>query len=410
MISLRNLTLATLILMTGFTTRTPGQPGGKLSDDARAVVQGNNVFASDLYAQLSKKEGNLFFSPYSISTALGMTYAGAKGETEKQMAQTLHFGLTQEKLHPAFAELIKHLNATGDKRPYQLSVANALWGQKNFTFLPGFVKLTNDSYGAGFKEVDFVGATEEARKTINAWVEKETKDKIKELLKPGILTIDTRLVLTNAIYFKSAWETPFPKANTKPGDFTLASGNKVQVPMMQKNDRIAYVDGGTFQAVKLPYKGHALSMVVLLPKKADGIADLEKSLTAAQLAKWIKDMKPHQVDVKLPKFKTTSEFSLKKELSAMGMSIAFVFGQADFSGISTQQKLFIKEVVHKAFVDVHEEGTEAAAATAVIIDTESKPVQLPPATFHADHPFTFAIYENQTGSILFMGRVNNPIE
>jgi serpin B len=399
--------LAALGLLIGLGGAITAQPLPKPSADAATVAKDNSIFACDLHAQLSKQDGNLFYSPYSISSALAMTYAGAKGQTAEQMAQTLHFGLPPEKLHAAFAELIKHMNAEGKNRPYQLSVANSLWGQKNYTWTPGFLDLLNKNYGAGFQEVDFVKATEEARKFINTWVEKQTNDKIKELLEPGILNPDTRLVLTNAIYFKSAWQNKFPKDGTQPADFTLADGKTVKASMMHKNEAMAYLDGDAFHAVKIPYKGNALSMIVLLPKKADGLADLEKKVTAAQLNQWLAAMKPRQVDLKLPKFKVTSEFSLKKVLSDMGMPIAFS-GDADFSGISTQHKLFIQAVIHKAFVDVHEEGTEAAAATAVVVGKVSAPLPPPPATFHADHPFTFLIYENQTGSILFTGRVNNP--
>jgi serpin B len=379
------------------------------SADAKTVAQDGNAFACDLYARLQKEEGDIFFSPYSISTALAMTYAGAKGKTAEEMATVLHFDLPPDKLHAGFAELVKRFNAQGEKRPYQLSVANRLWGQKGFTFLPAFLNLTTDKYGAGLEELDFVKQTEESRKIINAWVEKQTNDKIKDLLQKGDIETTTRLVLTNAIYFKAAWASKFLADSTKPGDFTLANGTKVKVPLMAKFEHLGYFDGGTFQALNIPYKDYALSMVVLLPRQADGLPALEKQLTAANLKQWSNKMTTHNVNLKLPKFKTTSRFNLGQTLSDMGMPTAFNPDKADFSGMTTQDQLYISKVIHKAFVDVHEIGTEAAAATAVIMNAPiGLPPKLPQATFHADRPFLYLIQENQTGAILFMGRLTNP--
>ncbi|MCI0456905.1 MAG: serpin family protein [Gemmataceae bacterium] len=393
-----------LVLGVALAVPAAGQPQPRLNPDTATLVKDNNTFALDLYRQLAQKDGNLFFSPYSISNALAMTYSGARGQTATEMEKTLHFSLGQQRLHPAFHELIGQLGAKG--RKYQLTVANRLWGQKEYGFLPDFLKLTEASYGAGLKEVDFIKATEEARKAINAWVEQQTNDKIKELIKPGILTVDTRLVLTNAIYFKAAWMHPFREKATAPGMFHLADGKQVKVPMMRGGVRTNYLKGDTFEALELPYEQRDLSMVVLLPKKADGMAAFEKMLTPANLSAWLRKLSDHQVDVTLPKFKITAEFMLKDTLSQMGMPIAFQRGKADFSGMTSREKLFISHVVHKAFVDVNEAGTEAAAATAVVIERESAP---PPATFRADRPFVFLIRDNRTGSILFVGRVSNPV-
>lgn len=380
----------------------------KLSDDAKTAAKGNNVFALNLYAQLAKEDGNVFFSPYSISSALAMTYAGAKGKTADEMASTLHFSLPQDKLHPAYGELVGYYNAKGAKRPYQLSVANALWGQNGFNFQPEFLKITDKDYGAKLTNLDFVGDSEGARETINKWVEKETNDKIKDLIAKGVLNSDTRLVLTNAIYFKSAWMNKFWKESTKDEDFTVNAGTKVKAKMMHKNEKLQYMKGDNFSIVSIPYEQHALSMIILLPNKDAKLVDLEKELTTANMDKCLKELKQHQVDLKLPQFKFTSQFMLSKTLSAMGMQTAFTPGAADFSGMSTQGKLFLQQVIHKAFVDVHEEGTEAAAATAVVVGVTSLPPPLPPATFHADRPFVFAIQDNATNNILFMGRVSNP--
>jgi serpin B len=375
--------------------------------DRAAAVKGNTEFACDLYAKLRGQDGNLFFSPYSISTALAMTRAGARGETADQMDKTLHFTLKGDKLHAAFGELIKEAN--GDpkdaKRGYQLSTANALWGQKGFSFLPEFVKLTKDDYGAGLNEVDFVGATEDARKTINAWVEKETRDKIKDLLPQGVLTTDTRLVLTNAIYFKGDWASQFKKDLTKEEPFAVAADKKVNAPLMHQKATFRYYDGGSFQALEMPYAGKDLAMVVLLPKKADGLPDLEKDLTADRLTGWVGKLNEAEVDVALPKFKTTSQFSLKPTLSEMGMSQAFT-NAADFSGMDGKKDLQITDVIHKAFVDVNEEGTEAAGATGVIVGLKSE--RAPTPEFRADHPFVFLIRDTRSGGVLFLGRVADP--
>jgi serpin B len=376
-----------------------------VSPDLAQVARDNNQFALELYARLAEKPGNRFFSPYSISNALAMTYAGAGGKTAEEMASTLHFALEPDRFHRGFGELVRALQSEGAKRKYQLRVANRLWGQKDYGFLPNFLKLSEHTYGAGLKEVDFENATEEARKTINAWVEDETNKKIKELLKPGILTVDTRLVLTNAIYFKAAWLRPFEKKATKPGDFTTADGKKVKAEMMHAHHRARFLDGGNFQALDLPYEGNELSMFVFLPKKADGLAELEKSLTIGNLEKWLPKMRDYIVDISVPKFKVTDEFLLNDVLKEMGIKLAFDARRADFSNMTSRDQLFIKHVIHKAFVDVNEAGTEAAAATAVVMEARSLP---PPAIFRADHPFVYLIRDNRTGSILFLGRVTDP--
>jgi serpin B len=393
--------LAALFLSAG----THGQ-GTKPAGDIAAVVKGDTEFALRLYGQLGKEEGNLFFSPFSISTALAMTYAGARGDTADEMAKALDFTVSQDRLHPAFAAVLAQINEGGKKRGYQLSVANALWGQQGFGFLPDFLNLTRDRYGAGLHEVDFVNATEAARKLINAWVEKETQDKIKDLLPPGVLTVDTRLVLTNAIYFKGFWAEKFKKEFTHEEPFKTSASTTVKVPLMQRTGDYLYLDGGDFQALELPYQGKDLSMVVLLPKKVDGLGDFEQKLTEANLTGWLGKLRKQEVQVALPQFKMTKEFSLNDALKALGMRRAFIPGGADFTGMSgSGKKLFISAVVHKAFVDVNEEGTEAAAATGVVINKESARIT---PVFQADHPFVFLIRDNRSGSVLFMGRLSNP--
>ncbi len=373
--------------------------------EIQPVVEGNTAFALDLYQQLRANEGNLFFSPYSISAALAMTYAGARGNTEAQMAQTLHFTVDQAQLHPAFGALEARLNSVQQQGHVKLGVANSLWPQKRYDFLPEFLALTKEYYGAEITSVDYANATEAARLMINEWVEARTEKKITDLLPPGILDTLTRLVLVNAIYFKGNWASQFDQQHTSGAAFWLASGKSVTVPMMNQMRRMrwrARQDG--LQILELPYAGDDLSMVVLLPDEIDGLATLEKVLTARNLALWTVDLWETEVDVFLPRFKLTAAFRLDAELQALGMTDAFS-AKADFSGMDGRPDwLYIASVLHKAFVDVNEEGTEAAAATAVVMGVKSLPFE-----FRADHPFIFLIHGNVTHSILFLGRVVNPV-
>jgi len=385
----------------------------------KVVVQGNNEFALALFARLRENQGNLFFSPYSISTALAMTYAGARGQTETQMAKVLHFPtLAGEKVppepvmqegqfHSAFGAVVKDLNQRAKKGNYELAVANALWGQKGYKLLNDFLRLIETEYGGRLTEVDFVTATESARQTINAWVEKKTRDKIKELIKPGVLDAMTRLVLTNAIYFKGNWQRQFKKDRTREAPFTLLSGEKVDAPMMNQTGEFRYMEAGDFQALELPYIDNELSMIILLPGDTDGLPKFEKTLNLEDFSQWLDRLHRREVIVSVPRFKMTSQFSLASVLISMGMADAFSARAADFSGITGGRDLFISAVIHKAYVDVNEEGTEAAAATGVTMRlTSVGPTQTP--VFRADHPFLFLIRDNHSGSILFIGRLMNP--
>ena len=392
----------------------------KENTDKKYVVKGNNEFAFDLYAKLRGKDGNLFFSPYSISTALGMTYCGARGQTEMQMAGVLHFPSIAKPgtelsstLIPArpyfasvFGKIIKDLNSRGEKGGYELRVANALWGQKGYEFLEEFLKLIESNFDGQLNQVDFIRATEGARKTINRWVEKKTNNKIKNLIQPGVLDSMTRLVLTNAIYFKGNWARQFKKDQTKEAPFTLADGEKIDAAMMNQTADFGYMETESFQGLELPYVDDELSMIIFLPKEHDGLDEFEKTLTIENLSKWLSKLYKREVIVSVPKFKMTSQFSLASVLKSMGMIDAFS-SNADFSGINGRRDLSISAVIHKAYVDVNEEGTEAAAATAVTIKlTSIGPSRTP--VFKADHPFLFLIRDNHSGSILFIGRVMNP--
>jgi len=396
--------LAGAVVLIGCAAVPGVSPGEPLSADAGTVVDGNTRFALDLYAALKEQEGNLFFSPYSMSAALAMTYGGARGNTATEMAEVLHFALGQE-VHAVFGELESRLGRVGKRRAVQLHIANSLWPQKDYAFREAYLALMEKEYGVSITPVDYTVATarEEARRVINEWIAKETKDKIKDLVRQQDLDRLTRLLLVNAIYFKGDWASQFDRDHTRMSDFILLSGEKKQVPMMHQKGTFGYGEFEDIQVIELPYKGKELSMFILLPREPKGLADLEKALSAENLETWLSGLGEEELQVHLPKFKITwGTFDFKEPLEALGMRDAFIDGQADFSGMDGTRKLFIDHVLHKAFVEVNEEGTEAAAATAVVIT-----LGIPPA-FKADHPFVFLIRDNTTGSMLFLGRVIDP--
>jgi len=375
--------------------------------DTSAVVEGNNAFAFDLYGQLRQQPGNLFFSPESISTAFAMAYSGARGDTASEMASTFHFTLPPAQLHPAMGALLNSLNAAHPG--YRLHVADALWAEKNFNFSDAFLKQTSTDYGASFNRVDFAHSPDAARQTINQWVEQKTEDKIKDLLPARSVTSATRLVLTNAIYFKGDWATQFDKAQTRDEDFHLAAGQAVRAPSMHISEKLGYFNGGTYQLVSIPYKTGELSMVVLLPNDNAGLPALEQSLTSAKLQQALNQLRGGaKVILTLPRFKMTQRFQLEDTLSAMGMAAAFKGGSADFSGMTGKRDFWISAAIHKAFIDVNEEGTEAAAATGIGMRSMAVARVEPPVVFRADHPFVFLLRDNRSGAILFMGRVTDP--
>jgi len=398
-----------------------------------AVVQANNTFAVDLYARLCKGEGNLFFSPYSISTALAMTYTGARGKTAEEMAAVLHLDADVAKVCAGYTTFLRHLHRERQSRDFRLYTANALWGQQGYPFARKFISLIRTAFNthpisvdyhrdpdgrprllpppSPLLEVDFQRDPEGARKIINRWVAGETQDKIKDLIPPPpppVLTPATCLVLTNAIYFKAAWAEPFKKDRTQDGPFHLADGRTVSVPLMSQTHDYCYADVDGLQVLDVPYEKQGLSMTILLPRAADGLAKVEASLTSERLDQWLDALKNARVDLTLPKFKMTAACGLDKTLSAMGMPTAFD-STADFSGMDGKGGLYISAVIHKAYVDVDETGTEAAAATAVVMPRGcAMPPQKGTVVFRADHPFVFLIRDTRTGTILFMGRVANP--
>ncbi len=377
--------------------------------DVPELVAGNTQFAVDVYKELAaRSEGdNIFFSPYSISVALAMTWAGARGDTESQMASALHFTLDQEKLHPAFDWLDLALNSRGqgaagkDGEPFRLHVVNRLFGQTGYHFLQPFLDVLAVYYGAGLYLLDFASDPEAGRLVINDWVAKQTEDRIEELIPPGALDNLTRLVLVNAIYFNAKWKEVFDDELTADGTFTRADGTIVTVPMMVQPESMAYGEGEGWQAVELPYDGDELSMVVIVP---DDIASFESRLDAGLIGDVFAALGSDYATLTMPRFTIDgATFSLKQILSDLGMPVAFDSASADFSGMDGTHELFIGDVLHQAFVSVDEYGTEAAAATAVIMEGNAMPKHL-----DVNKPFVFLIRDIQTDTVLFIGRILDP--
>lgn len=388
------------------------QVGAKKTE---SVVKANAMFGLGLYGKLAEAEkGNIFFSPASVHIAMSMAYAGARGQTADQMAKVMGLEGKPDEVFPAFRELLKALNNPGKdhagKPIYQLSMVNRMWGKIGYPFSEDYLKLTRTDFLSDLIGLNFADEPT-ARKTINDWVAEQTKDKIKDLIPQGIINDATRLVLTNAVYFKANWSEKFSKEATKDGDFFTQPEKPVTARMMHQKENFGYAETDELQALDLPYKNYELSMTILLPKKTDGLAALEKTLTAESVKALMDQIKPAEVDVTMPKFKFSSSFSLKDMLVAMGMTTAFEPTGADFTGIADAKDgpLYISAVLHKAFVAVDEEGTEAAAATAVMMAAGCAPMEpQKPKIFKADHPFVFLIRHKATGEILFMGRIADP--
>jgi serpin B len=380
--------------------------------NAAILADAINRSAFSLHEKHGAAPGNLFYSPESTSVALGMVYGGAKGQTGREIASVMGFRdyrpVRPQWMSQAYADHLAALRlATG--KGCDLPVANALWGAKGYGWLPDYLAMLRAGFGAGLTELDFGKDAEGARVTINTWVEKETRDKIKDLIPPGTLDQQTRMVLTNAIYFKGKCLAPFLKSDTADADFFLAADRKAAVPMMNQTAHFPYLDGGDFQALQMPYRDGTLATVVLLPKKADGLAAFEKTLSAKAVAEVVGRLKGARVRVTVPKFRMTSAFMLSKTLAVMGMPMAFQPGKADFGGANGgKEPLWIAEVIRRAFVDVYEEGAEAAAATAIIKPPAALAPREEPRVFRADHPFVFLIRDLRSSCILFIGRLADP--
>ena len=382
--------------------------------DLEELVAGNNVFAQDLYQSWREQEGNLFYSPYSISVALAMTCAGARGETAKQMAETLHFLLSQTDLHPALNALDLELArraedaGSGEDEGFQLSIANSLWGQVGYEFLPAFLDLLAENYGAGLRLTDFSKDPDGSRVIINEWISEQTRERIKDLIPEGAINPLTRLVLANAIYFKASWLHQFDASRTRDGAFHLLNGGRVDVPMMSLSEppSLLYARGKEYQAVELPYVGDKVAMTIIVPD-AGGFEEFEGALDTDRIEAILAGMEREKVALRMPKFSFESSFSMAATLAAMGMPDAFSVADADFSGMDGTRNLYIQGVFHKAFVAVDEAGTEAAAATAVVVGLKAAMPSGIELTI--DRPFIFLIRDTVTGSTLFVGRVVNPV-
>ncbi len=385
---------------------TPAAPAP--AEDLAQLAAGQNRFATDLYQRLRDTPGNLFFSPYSLATALTMTYAGARGNTQAQMAQVLHITLPDSRQHAAAATLNWALYPAA-KSSARLNTANALWAQRDLPLQADFVALMKQHYGAGVKPTDFKQAPDAARAAVNDWASFQTTGKITDLIPPGVITADTRLVLANAIYFKADWLLPFDKALTHDEPFFRLDGSERRVPMMfmQKPADLAYGAGDGYQAVTLEYTGTLIAMTVIVPDRGR-LDAVEANLSADWLRSSMGSMTSRKVALGLPKFRAGSTFSLADVLGQLGMTDAITPDLADFSGIDGARDLSIGAVVHKAVVEVDEKGAEAAAASAVEMRLTSIQVEEEPVSLTVDRPFLVVIHDRQTGAILFLGRVVDP--
>ncbi len=385
------------------TTAAPAQ-------NVQQVVDGNMNFALNLYSEARAKQGNLFFSPHSISVALAMTYAGAKADTAQAMENVLHVSLPPPAYHEAFGALDLALSTRGagakskDGKAFRLSVVNQAWGQTGYTFLPDYLDTLASNYGAGVKTLDFAQAAEPSRLTINDWVLQKTEQRINDLLPEGSIVAGTRLVLTNAVYFNAAWKVPFEKSDTRDGDFQLVNGTTARVPMMGQAATLGFSEVDGVQAVELPYDGDEVSFVAVMPPQGQFSA-FEAALDVAKLKALISGLAQEQVQITMPKFSAETDLPLAQTLENLGMGIAFS-GAADFSGMAGSRNLVISDVIHKGFVAVDEAGTEAAAATAVIVGETSVPAAA--RAVKLNRPFVYLIRDRATGAILFLGRVVQP--
>lgn len=386
------------------------------------VADANNEFAFEMYSELDKEEeGNIFFSPYSVSAALAMTYEGAKGQTADEMKSVFHFPESGV-LRPNFAAIYNDINRGSDA--FQLRTGNALWVQQDFPLLEDYTGTVEKYYGGKAANLDFVGEPEESRQTINSFIAEQTSNRIRDLLPPNSINPMVRLVLTNAIYFKGTWKWQFDQSDTREQDFRITPGNVVKAQMMHMEPEKAtlnYADTGDMQILELPYKGGKISMLILLPKQGEyfdrgtgGTITYENTLEDIELSLEKLDEYKSQMremnlgSISIPKFEFDTKYTgMAETLKSLGMPTAFDSGSADFSGMTGGRDLFISKVIHQAYVKVDEQGTEAAAATAVVMELTAI---MPGDSFIADHPFIFIIQENGTGNILFMGRIVDPTE
>lgn len=394
-------------------------PTGLLAQGTEDVVSANNQFAFDLYARYRTKGGNIFFSPYSISTALAMVYEGARGPTREEMQKVLHYPEDDSLVREGFQSLYNRINQENEN--YHFRIVNALWAQKDFKFLDDYLGIIEKYYSGKVRNLDFVAQPGPSRLIINAWVEEQTSNKIKDLVPVGKIKKSTRLIITNAIYFRCKWVRWFDEKNTKEKDFHLSNGAIVKSPVMQQMGTFDCFETDELQVLELLYDydpqihRHRISMLILLPKDY-ALGALERSLTAEKLDMLKRGLRPAKVDVSLPKFKLEAKFFMAEDLETMGISSAFsdeqgeggYYTKADFSGITGVKNLNIDQLIHQAYIDVNEKGTEVAAATMGFMDIPAYEPSGALKIFNADHPFIFIIQDRETANILFMGRVMDP--
>ncbi len=377
---------------------------GSTKDGIQKVVNANNQFAFDLYSEFVNEEsGNLFFSPYSISSAFAMTLEGAKGQTADEINTVFHFP-EYDIIRPNYAAIYNDINR--EVSDYELRTGNALWVQEDYPFLKDYMETVEKYYGGKAANLDFFKEAEKSRQTINSFIEEQTNHKIRDLIPPGTLDQETAMVLTNAIYFKGSWVWQFDKSKTTESRFKVTPTSTVKAPMMiLDNDKtdFSYADLGHLQILELPYRGDDISMLIILPNETLG--DVEPLLNAESLEEWKSEMEMTKLDaIYMPRFEFETKYFMVDTLTSMGMQAPFNLPGADFSGMDGTENLFISDVIHQAYIKVDEEGTEAAAATALVMLSKGMPRNV----FRADHPFVFIIQEKDTGNILFMGRVVNP--
>jgi serpin B len=396
--------LSLLVVPLAWAASPPGDP------PMLSAAASTNAFATRLYSHLSgQKPENLFFSPASLTAALTLAYGGARGQTAAEMAQVLALPANGDAAHHAQAQFLNWVRGEGkpEGRPFQLAMANALWGQRDISWRPDFLNLAKLHYAAGLRLVDFEADPEAVRREINTWVAQNTQNRIPELLVSGTIHREIRLVLTNAIYFKADWAMPFEKEATHPAAFHLVSGKKVNKPTMHQIKHFKYRETEQAQILEMPYRGDELSMVVVLPKPTSSLHAVESELDPKSFTQWTAGMKPRRVAVSLPKFTFRTSLDLGKTLASLGMPLAFT-NRADFSGLTDELNLKIDKVIHQAYVAVDEKGTEAAAATAITMMPTAAPLEEDPVIFKADRPFLFYIREQKSGTVLFLGRLMEP--
>ncbi len=379
----------------------------KIADNLQLLAKTNNQFGIELYQQLKSKEKNLFFSPFSIYTIFAIAYAGSDKQTKKEIAKVLHFPSKEKYLHISFSKILSYFNNISKKTPINLNVINSLWAQKDYNFSKTFINLIKKYYNVSLSFVDFTKNIKSVEEKINIWIQNKTHKKIKTIITPGMITPLTRLIFCNVIYFKAPWYLRFNIENTIEDDFYVSLKEIIKVPMMRKESYFKFKDFGEFRAIELPYENNILSMIIFLPNRVTGLADLENKLTFYNVKKWINELMnsyERKVLVYLPKFKITYEIKLAKILAKIGLN--HLSKDANFTKATKIENIFIGKILHKTFINVNESGTEVVATTLPILFGSSikKPVW-----FKVNHPFLFLIRENKTGTILFIGRIINPL-